>query len=67
MLNRYWACRSSEIGIRTGLFLSQKSYINKVLARFNMYKAKTVTTPLGQQFKLAMPQSPETEEERRSI
>lgn len=29
------------------LFLSQKSYINKVLARFNIYDAKAVTIPLA--------------------
>lgn len=34
------------------LFLSQKLYFQKVIARLNMYKAKTVSVPLGRQYKL---------------
>lgn len=45
------------------LFLSQRSYLEKVLQRFNMHKSKHVTTPLGQLFKLSADQSPSNEDE----
>lgn len=35
------------------LFLSQKSYIKKVLQRFLMENSKVVSTPLAQYFKLS--------------
>ena len=34
------------------LWLSQENYIEKVLERFNMNKAKAVSTPLAGHFKL---------------
>lgn len=50
---------------RRSLVLSQRLYIEKVIARFNMLKSKTVTTPLGQQFKLSIAQAPQTDEEKQ--
>ena len=47
------------------LRLSQKSYISKVLRRFEMNNVKTVSTPLGQHFRLSITQAPETREEKR--
>ena len=46
------------------LKLSQSEYVKKVLSRFNMNEAKSVSTPLGSYFKLNKEQSPKTEEER---
>ena len=45
------------------LKLSQSKYMKKVLNRFNLNKAKPVSTPLGSHFKLSKEQSPKTEEE----
>lgn len=45
------------------LYLSQRSYIEKVLERFSMIKAKSVLTPLAQHFKLSADQAPKEEEE----
>ena len=45
------------------LKLSQSKYVKKVLNRFNMNKAKPVSTPLGSHSKLSKEQSPKTEEE----
>jgi hypothetical protein len=42
------------------LYLSQKSYIEKVLRRFNMQNAKPVSTPLAPHFKLSAKQCVET-------
>ena len=39
-------------------------YVKKVLNKFNMNKAKLVSTPLSSHFKLSKEQSPKTEEER---
>ena len=44
--------------------LSQQQYLSKVLDRFNMNKAKPVSTPLAPHFKLSKEQSPKTESER---
>lgn len=46
------------------LKLSQEDYVKKVLSRFNMHDAKSVSTPLGSHFKLSREQSPSTDEER---
>ena len=46
------------------LKLSQSEYVKKVLSRFNMNEAKSVSTPLASHFKLSKEQSPKTEEER---
>ena len=45
--------------------LSQKSYISKVLSRFEMNNVKTMSTPLGQHFRLSITQAPKTHEEKR--
>lgn len=45
------------------LYLSQEGYILKVLERFGMSKAKSVTTPLGAHFKLTRQMSPSSEKE----
>ena len=40
------------------LFLTQSSYLKKVIQKFNMHKSKEVSIPLGQHFKLSAEQSP---------
>ncbi|KAI3790253.1 hypothetical protein L2E82_03169 [Cichorium intybus] len=45
------------------LYLSQKRYIEKVLQRFNMHKAKPVSTPLAAHFKLSSAYCPKTDDE----
>ena len=45
------------------LFLSQQSYIKKVLHRFNMHDAKSVSTPIAPHFKLSAEQCPSTDED----
>ncbi|GAA0160348.1 hypothetical protein LIER_39023 [Lithospermum erythrorhizon] len=40
------------------LWLSQKEYMKKVIKRFNMESAKSVSCPLGAQFKLSSKQCP---------
>lgn len=40
------------------LQLSQAKYIHRVLQRFNMGKAKPVSTPLASHFRLSKDQSP---------
>lgn len=49
------------------LWLSHEKYIEKVLQRFNMHKAKPVSTPLGAHFKLSNKQSPTTEEDKKAM
>ncbi|KAF3651520.1 putative wall-associated receptor kinase 2-like [Capsicum annuum] len=44
------------------LWLSQEKYIHKVLRRFNMDKAKVVSTPLVMHFKLSMKQCPSSDD-----
>ena len=46
------------------LWLSQESYVERILERFNMKKAKPVTTPLGGHFKLIKKSCPSTEEKK---
>lgn len=53
--------------IKKSLTLTQKSYIEKVLQRFNMNQAKVVSTPIGNHFKLSSTQCPQTEEEIREM
>ena len=38
--------------------------MKKILSKFNINKAKLVSTPLGSHFKLSREQSPKTEKER---
>ena len=45
------------------LFLSQQNYIKKVLRRFNMHDAKSVSTPIAPHFKLSASQCPESDED----
>ncbi|CAD6271890.1 unnamed protein product [Miscanthus lutarioriparius] len=45
------------------LFLSQQSYIKKVLHRFNMHDAKSVSTPIAPHFKLSTLQCASTDED----
>ena len=49
------------------LWLSQEKYIEKVLQRFNMDKAKVVSTPLATHFRLSVKQSPSTEKEKEEM
>ncbi|KAF3661587.1 hypothetical protein FXO38_11598 [Capsicum annuum] len=49
------------------LWLSQEKYIQKVLQRFNMDKAKVVSTPLAMHFKLSMKQCPSSDDEKEDI
>ena len=46
------------------LWLSQEHYIKRVLQRFQMEKAKVVSTPLATHFKLSSKQSPSNEDEK---
>ena len=45
------------------LFITQKSYIAKILKKFNMDMSKAVSTPIAQHFKLLHQDSPKTEDE----
>lgn len=45
------------------LFLSQHNYIQKVLKRFNMQDAESVSTPIAPHFKLSAKQCPSTDED----
>lgn len=50
------------------LWVSQESYIEKILERFSMHKAKPVSSPLANHFKLSSQQCPSTmEEEMKAI
>jgi len=49
------------------LWLSQENYVEKLLERFNMHKAKSVSTPLAGHFKLNMKQSPIREKEKAEM
>lgn len=46
------------------LRLHQTPYAQNVLKRFNMFLSKSVSTPLGQQFKLSETQKPANEAKR---
>ena len=45
------------------LFLSQENYIKKVLHRFNMHDAKSVSTPIAPHFKLSALQCPSSDKD----
>ena len=49
------------------LYLSQEKYIEKVLRRFNMDKAKAVSSPLATHFKLNTEQCPSTDVEKKDM
>ena len=48
---------------RGKLFLTQKSYIERILSRFEMEKSKPISTPTSVSCKLSLSMSPQTEEE----
>lgn len=49
------------------IYLSQKSYLAKVLSKFKMLNAKAVGVPFAPHFKLSSVQSPKSEEERKEM
>ncbi|KAL6314158.1 hypothetical protein AAG906_011900 [Vitis piasezkii] len=49
------------------LWLSQYSYVKKVLERFNMDDAKPVSTPLANHFRLSTNQCPKTDDEVKNM
>ena len=49
------------------LWLSQYSYVKRVLERFNMNDAKLVSTPLENHFKLFTNQCPKTDDELKDM
>jgi len=49
------------------LCLFQQSYVETLLERFNMHKAKPVCMPLAGHFKLCMEQSPTSEKEKAKL
>ena len=49
------------------LWLSQENYIERVLERFNMSKAKPVSSPLAGHFKLSSKQCPTSEKEKEEM
>jgi hypothetical protein len=46
------------------LKISQAEYVKKILSKFSMDEAKSVSTPLGSHFKLTKDQSPKTDQEK---
>ena len=52
---------------KKSLFLTQQSYIQKVLVRFGMNDAKQVQKPLASHFKLSTAQCPQTEAEQQKM
>ena len=48
---------------RGKLFLTQKSYIEKILTRLGMEKSKSISTPTTISCKLSLSMSPQTKEE----
>ncbi|KAH9770104.1 hypothetical protein KPL71_012259 [Citrus sinensis] len=52
---------------KKSLFLTQQSYIQKVLVRFGMNDGKQVQTPLASHFKLSTAQCPQTEAEQQKM
>ncbi|RVW40094.1 Retrovirus-related Pol polyprotein from transposon TNT 1-94 [Vitis vinifera] len=49
------------------LYMLQEQYIEKVFARFNMSKAKVVSSPLASHFKLSSKHSPSTDKEKENM
>ena len=49
------------------LCMLQEQYIEKMLARFNMGKAKVVSSPLASHFKLSSRHSPSTDKEKEDM
>ncbi|XP_052728767.1 uncharacterized protein LOC128195410 [Vigna angularis] len=53
--------------LKGNLFLSQKSYLQKVISRYRMVESKPADTPIGQHLKFTKEQCPKTEAERRKM
>ncbi|KAA0050388.1 Integrase, catalytic core [Cucumis melo var. makuwa] len=49
------------------LYMSQEQYIEKVLERFNMSQAKSVSSPLPSHFKLSCKQNPSIDKEKEDM
>jgi len=49
------------------LWMSQEGYIEKVLQRFSMDKAKMISTPLASHFKLSLKDCPSNDEEKKDM
>lgn len=49
------------------IWLSQKSYLKKILQRFNMQDCKPISTPFSTNVKLSTKMSPSSEEERMEM
>ncbi|KAG5549867.1 hypothetical protein RHGRI_014986 [Rhododendron griersonianum] len=49
------------------IWLSQESYVEKILERFNMSKAKPVSCPLANHFKLSSKQCPTSEKDKAEM
>ena len=49
------------------LFLSQEEYVERVVKRFNMEKAKSVSTPLANHFKLSSKSCPSSEKDKKEM
>ena len=56
--------KTTRDGKNGNFWLTQVKYIEKVLERFYMNKAKLVSTPLANHFKLSLKQSPTSEKEK---
>lgn len=54
-------------GLTGSIYLSQKRYIEELIARFNMENAKTVSTPIEANTRITKKTSPRTEEERTNM
>ena len=49
------------------LWVSQRSYVKRVLERFNMDNAKPISTPLENHFRLSTNQCPKTDDEVKDM
>lgn len=49
------------------MYISQTSYIEKVLNFFGMYESKQVSTPLAAHFKFSMQQAPKSNKEKAKM
>lgn len=55
------------IGTKSWLFLSQQSYVQKVLKRFSMYDSKHISVPLGAHFDLSLNDCPNYENDKNYV
>ena len=67
LVNRILGIRIERDRASKKLYMSQEQYIEKVLARFNMSKAKVVSSPLASHFKLSSRHSPSTDKEKEDM